>query len=179
MPEYDEQGNEITEVPDLSGDEENSTIRKLRAELKDRDKKLSETTPVAEAGLQAQRELAFLKAGVDLDSPKGKLFAKAYEGELNAEAVKASAIEYEVIEPPKVESTLTPEEIAEAEKAAAATAGAPAGATELEPDPDLAMVEGRKVIEKTGRREEGIATAFRVKLDEEARKGAAGIVTHG
>lgn len=35
------------------------------------------------------RENAMLRAGVDLESPVGKLFAKGYDGELDVEAVKA------------------------------------------------------------------------------------------
>jgi hypothetical protein len=37
----------------------------------------------------AKRELAMLKAGVDLESPIGKLFAKAYDGDTAADAIKA------------------------------------------------------------------------------------------
>jgi hypothetical protein len=44
----------------------------------------------------AQRELAFLKAGIP-DSGPGKLFAKAYDGELTAEAIRQSAIDFEII----------------------------------------------------------------------------------
>lgn len=42
---------------------------------------------VAEANT-AKRELALMRAGVDLDNPVGKLFAKAYDGELDPEAIK-------------------------------------------------------------------------------------------
>lgn len=37
----------------------------------------------------ARRELAFAKAGIDTDSPKGKMFVKAYDGELDSAAIKA------------------------------------------------------------------------------------------
>jgi hypothetical protein len=46
----------------------------------------------------AQRELALLKAGIDLDSPQGKLFAKGYDGAADVAAIKAAAVEYGVIE---------------------------------------------------------------------------------
>lgn len=36
-----------------------------------------------------RRDLAFAKAGIDIDTPKGKMFAKSYEGELNAADIKA------------------------------------------------------------------------------------------
>jgi len=46
----------------------------------------------------ARRELAMLKAGIDLDTPQGKLFAKAYDGESTLDAVKKAAEEYGVIQ---------------------------------------------------------------------------------
>lgn len=41
----------------------------------------------------AKRELAFLKAGVDVDSKAGQLLMKAYDGELDAEAIRKEAVE--------------------------------------------------------------------------------------
>lgn len=38
-----------------------------------------------------QRENAFLRAGVDLDSPIGTMFGKAYDGELTREAIQEAA----------------------------------------------------------------------------------------
>ena len=42
---------------------------------------------------QLKRELAFFKAGIDTDDPKMKYFAKGYDGEMEAEAIKAAAVE--------------------------------------------------------------------------------------
>jgi hypothetical protein len=39
-----------------------------------------------------------LKAGIDLETPQGKLFAKAYDGESTLDAVKSAAEEYGVIQ---------------------------------------------------------------------------------
>lgn len=39
------------------------------------------------------RELAFTKAGINPEDPKFKYFAKGYEGEMTADAIKAEAIE--------------------------------------------------------------------------------------
>jgi hypothetical protein len=39
-----------------------------------------------------------LEAGVDPTSPQGKLLAKAYDGDLTADAIKAAALEYGVIQ---------------------------------------------------------------------------------
>jgi hypothetical protein len=44
----------------------------------------------------AKRELAFLKAGIPETGP-GKLFVKAYDGELSAEAIHEAAMEYGII----------------------------------------------------------------------------------
>lgn len=45
------------------------------------------------------RSEAFAKAGIP-DSPAGKLFRKAYDGEPTEQAVRAAALEYGVLEPP-------------------------------------------------------------------------------
>lgn len=78
-----------------------------RNPLRDRNKQLEaelaeERARRAEAEA-AQRKLAFIEAGIDVNSPTGKLFAKAYDGEFSLEAVKAAATEYGLIgEPAKV-----------------------------------------------------------------------------
>lgn len=48
---------------------------------------------------ETTRNEAFAKAGIP-DSPAGKLFRKAYDGEPTLEAVRTAALEYGVIEPP-------------------------------------------------------------------------------
>lgn len=47
-----------------------------------------------------KREIAFNASGIDLNSPIGKLFAKAYDGAPSVDAVKAAAIESGVLAPP-------------------------------------------------------------------------------
>jgi hypothetical protein len=47
-----------------------------------------EATKRAEA---MEREMAFLKAGIDTDTPVGKMFAKAYDGELDREQITEAA----------------------------------------------------------------------------------------
>lgn len=78
-------------------------IRDLRAAAK-RNRKDSEE------GQAAVRELAFRKAGVDTDSPAGRMFAKAYEGDLkDIEAIKVGWSEIAPPPPPPVDET-PPEE---------------------------------------------------------------------
>lgn len=57
-------------------------------ELREAAKKGREATKKA---ADLERENAFLKAGIDTEDPKFKYFAKGYEGELTADAIKAEA----------------------------------------------------------------------------------------
>lgn len=43
--------------------------------------------------LDAKRELAFAKAGINPDDPKMKYFVRGYDGDLTAEAVRQAALE--------------------------------------------------------------------------------------
>jgi hypothetical protein len=45
-----------------------------------------------------EREVAFLKAGVNSDDPRAKWFYKGYDGELTADAIKAAAVEAGLVE---------------------------------------------------------------------------------
>lgn len=70
-------------------DEENKSPKELR-EYADRVKAENEALKQERAELEAaKRELAFHKAGVDLDSPAGKLLYKAYDGELDSEKIQS------------------------------------------------------------------------------------------
>ena len=57
---------------------------------------------------QAKRELALYKAGVPAEGP-GELFHKAYDGPLDAEAIRAEAIRYGVLQVAEPESTPEPQ----------------------------------------------------------------------
>lgn len=66
-------------------------VKKLRGELKARDKELADAK-------SARRELAFLKAGIDTSTRLGQLFAKSFEGDVSdVEAIKAEATELGLI----------------------------------------------------------------------------------
>lgn len=73
---------------DDAGDIDSDDITKVRAALKREQKRRKDAEAAAQEGSTARRELTFLRAGVDLDSAVGKLFAKAYDGELDPEAIK-------------------------------------------------------------------------------------------
>lgn len=49
--------------------------------------------------IQLQREIAFAKAGVDLDSPVGKLFNKAYDGDVDVAKIQAEAASLNALRP--------------------------------------------------------------------------------
>lgn len=72
----------------------------------------------------AQRELAFLKAGINPDESKvAALFAKSYDGELTAEAIKAAYADLGITTTTETTTTteLTPEQQAAAEAEAKQT----------------------------------------------------------
>lgn len=68
--------------------QDSNLVRDLRKQLKDANKELGELRPYRE-----QRVLQ--QAGFDPDSKQGKALLKLHDGELTAEALKATAEEYE------------------------------------------------------------------------------------
>lgn len=74
-------------------------MKQLEKELRDAKKQLAETADV-------QKKLAFVEAGIPLDSPMAKYFIKGYDGELSAEAIRQAAEEAQLIAPtPQVADT--------------------------------------------------------------------------
>lgn len=98
MENYTDEEDFLTEETEES--QESGKDRKWIRDLEKRAKQADQIRAEAES---AKRELSFLKAGINLDSPQGKLFAKAYDGEFSVEAVRAAAEEYGVIESSKPE----------------------------------------------------------------------------
>lgn len=92
---YTEDEDFSTEQSEESAQEQANKDRKWVRDLEKRAKEASAAKAEADA---AKRELAFLKAGIDVSTPQGKLFAKAYDGDFTVEAVAAAAEEYGVIE---------------------------------------------------------------------------------
>lgn len=96
--------------------------RKLEADAK-AGREATAAAAKAEAEAQAaKRELLMLRAGIDVENGPGKLFAKAYDGDLTHDAVKAAAAEYGVLAPP--EPSVPPAELAAHTAASTAAAGA-------------------------------------------------------
>lgn len=95
------------EIDDLTEDQDDdsSTVKKLRTQLRKAKAEARTNGELAAAGKDAARKLALMEAGIDITKPNGKLFAKAYDGDLDTEAIVAAATEYGVLEPEKEEVT--------------------------------------------------------------------------
>lgn len=109
----------------------------------------------------AQRELALVKAGIDTDTPLGKMFSTAYDGDLTSDAIKAAAAEVGLVKAPEAPvppPTPTPAGVASVDDAQQGSerrnlgAGSepPAGAVDEDPrtaglkDFDQAMQDGKR-----------------------------------
>ena len=122
MNDFEDQDDEQEESQEPSG--QDAGFRK-RLERDAQRSKAEATTALAEAAV-AKRETAFLKAGVDVESPLGKMFTKGYEGELSVEAIKTQASLVGLI--PTSESPEVKNSMAGAEQVSNASQGAPASA---------------------------------------------------
>lgn len=127
-------------------------IKRLEEQLRDK------------AGLE--RKVAFLEAGVDISSKAGAYFVKGYEGELDAEAIRAEAEELGLVRggAPAADTKPDPEvNESEAESTGARrdmSAGGEPG-TDKGPAPQKrAMDVGERVVKEGGTAEEAIAAAF-------------------
>lgn len=75
--------------------------------------------------LNAKRELAFAKAGIDPDDPRMKYFVKGYDGELSAEAVRNAAVEAGFVSTPDQGQNLVVQQASQAQqRVMSAAAGA-------------------------------------------------------
>ena len=74
----------------------------VRARMKQLEKEAKELRKQLAEFSTTQRELAFVKAGIDPSSPQAKYFVKGYDGELTPEAIKAAAEEAQLITPQNV-----------------------------------------------------------------------------
>lgn len=68
---------------------ESSVIKKLRAEAKAGREASTRADAAEKASREAQRELAMRRAGVDVESPLGAMFNKAWDGEIDVDQMKA------------------------------------------------------------------------------------------
>ncbi len=113
-----------TEVDDQQPTAEPNWRRQLERKAEKAAREAAENKAAAEA---ARRELAFVKAGVDPDSPKAKYFVRGYEGELTVDAIKAEAAQLGLVDAPAPPA----EEIPAAERAAHERIAASAAGTSV------------------------------------------------
>ena len=127
---------------DIDGDEPNA-VRELREANKRANEKASESTAAAEA---AQKELAFIRAGVDPSTSKvADLFYKTYEGELDTDAIQAGAAELGLTEAPAPADPTLESDLAAVVATGESTAGDPNIADPTPPSGDPAE-EGMKAF---------------------------------
>lgn len=101
-----------------------------------------------------QRELAMTKAGIDTDTAMGKMFLKAYEGELTKEAVIAAAQEVGLLEKTTSNPEITKDEKDSTKERQTLNNGAtPPGDNPTHPRTE-AVATAKKVIEDGGKYEQ-------------------------
>lgn len=117
-----------------------------------------------------EREVAMLKAGVNVASPVGRMFFNHYEGALDVDVVRS---EWHAVSPPPppVDPYLMPEpvwgddELRSTEMRSRLAAGSPADQAPT-PDPrDGAMDRGKAVLERGGTRDDALAETFQALVE--------------
>lgn len=124
---YDDQGSPDPQQP--TEQREDYLVRVRRGQIKDVASKAKAHDEAMAEATAAKRELAFMRAGIDLAAKdeKTRFFADHYDGELTAEAIKAKAEAFGVMEAQPAPNS------AEGEAAANEAAGlTPGGDTRLE-----------------------------------------------
>jgi hypothetical protein len=79
---YDDELDEQDEIQEGNTNEK-SFVADLRRQAKEGKSAKKEAEDAKAQLASLQRESAFMKAGVDLDTPLGKMFAKGYDGRCN------------------------------------------------------------------------------------------------
>jgi len=95
MSNFDDDYSEddfMEQESNTSGNPVRQRMKQLEKELREANKRLAETA-------EASKKLAFMEAGVPLDSPMAKYFIKGYDGDLTPEAIKEAAMEAQLIAP--------------------------------------------------------------------------------
>lgn len=86
-------------------DEQETGRNPLRDRMKVLEQENAELKARADEAAAAARELAFVKAGVDPDLPVAKYFMKGYDGEISVDAIRAAAVEAQIIRDVQAEQT--------------------------------------------------------------------------
>lgn len=88
------------EYNDYSDDDQTeSQSNPVRQRMKQLEKELREANKLIAASAEANKKLAFVEAGIPLNSPMAKYFIKGYDGDLTPEAIREAAMEAQLITP--------------------------------------------------------------------------------
>ena len=88
------------------GESEQREVRLTREQIRE----LEENAKKGKQAASLERELAFVKAGIDTDKGLGKFFFENYKGELNKDAVLSAAAELGIVEAQTKDPQITEEE---------------------------------------------------------------------
>lgn len=136
----------MSEIDNYDSDmEETNTRNPVRARMKELEKETAELRKQIAEAETAKRELAFVKAGIDPNSPMSKYFMKGYDGELDPEAIRQAAVEAQLISPP--EATPTQVEAAGWQKIAKIAAGSQTAQPPVDWNQRLANAESPREVE--------------------------------
>lgn len=136
----------MSEIDNYDSDmEETNTRNPVRARMKELEKEAAELRKQIAEAETAKRELAFVKAGIDPNSPMSKYFMKGYDGELDPEAIRQAAVEAQLISPP--EATPTQVEAAGWQKIAKIAAGSQTAQPPVDWNQRLANAESPREVE--------------------------------
>lgn len=131
-------------------------------------RKASEKATELEAQVaELQRREMFARAGIPVDAAKAKYFVEGYRGELTPEAIRAAAVEAEIIVP----SSTDPAEIA----AHQAAANAAAGAVPPQVGPDFQARLAELANRHIGVNDDQARTAHIAEIARLAKEAGAGI----
>lgn len=85
---------------DLEDDQEPHTVTLNRDQIRSLEKRANSADASEARAAAAERELAFAKAGIDLNDQKLSYFRKGYDGDLDPEEIRSAAAEAGFIAPP-------------------------------------------------------------------------------
>ena len=125
--------------------EETNSRNPVRARMKELEKEAAELRKKVADAETAKRELAFVKAGIDPNSPMSKYFMKGYDGELDPDAIRQAAVEAQLISPP--DATPTQVEAAGWQKVAKIAAGSQTAQPPVDWSQRLQNAESQKEVE--------------------------------
>lgn len=157
MPDQEYEGEQNEE-------QEEHFVRLKREDIRGLEARAKKNEDLESSNQLMAKQLAFLRAGVDIDTPVGKLLFRGYDGELDAEAIKAEAIEVGALkgEPKEQEQELPADEQNSTNERNQLGEGAPADQFRMEdPDPKAeALKVGEAALARGASEEVALGSYF-------------------